>query len=84
MLEELDKREAEDQAEDAALFGPQNREPLAASDKYKAIRQILNQEPILVQPCLQWLQLKLAELANAKLATLYTQEQLEEMRKQIA
>jgi hypothetical protein len=52
--------------------------PLTA--KMVSIVQILQGELMLCDPCLRWLKAKQAELADAKLRALYTEEELTAMR----
>lgn len=86
LVEYLEKIEQETQAEDAALWGGVQgvfQNDLTNSPAFREIITILNQNPLLVAPALQWLQFKRAEMANAQLSVLYTPEQLEEMKKSV-
>jgi len=56
---------------------------LAGSAKYQEILKILHDQPILVEPTLNWLRNKTSELATAQLSALYTPEELEELRKRM-
>lgn len=55
------------------------RNSLANSAKFQAVLAILQEQPILVEPTLNWLMEKRALLAQKQLEVLYTPEQLEAM-----
>lgn len=85
LADRLQKMDEESRSEDMALWGgvagmsSSGQTDLFNSDKFKAIVAILQQQPLLVQPALTWLQAKQAELARVQLEALYTPEQLEQM-----
>lgn len=49
--------------------------------KIVSIAQFLEANPLLVEPCLRWLQQKNAEMNAAQLAVLYSPAELDELRK---
>jgi len=67
--------------ESLELFGVGQKQ-LDIPPRVFEIVKLLLAKPILVQPCLQWLNERLALLAQAELNVLYTPEQLAELRKQ--
>lgn len=67
---------------EAAQTPPSGERPL--SPKEAAIIQILRDKPILVTPCLMWLQKTRAQLSTAELGVLFTPEQIEAMRQELA
>lgn len=75
VLKQLDEIEEENDR----LFGQQRQ----LSPKFQQITVILNENPILIGPCLEWLGHKQAEIAMATLNALYTPEQIEAMKKQM-
>jgi hypothetical protein len=81
-LAELDQEEA---AQDMAMWGgvaagfQTDRNSLVNSPKYQQIVALLHETPLLVAPCLRWLQQKRAQLATVQLQALYTPEELEQM-----
>jgi len=87
LSEQLAKIEEEGYAEDAALWGPQAGRPgpndLANSPKFQELVRTLHEHPILVEPALNWLREKQAQLARAQLEVLYSPEQLAEMYEQV-
>lgn len=55
----------------------QDQKPI--TPKMSAILQILQGDLVLVQPCLEWLLVKQAELSRAKLITLYGESRYNQM-----
>lgn len=78
LLEQVDKDTQED---DLALWGGtiSGQVGVFHSPKLQTIVTILQENPILIQPALNWLLEKRAHMARAQLETLYTAEQLEQM-----
>jgi len=66
---------------EAEMFG--GGEQAELTPRMVAIVQLLQAEPILCEPCLRWLKQKQAELAAAKLQTLYTTEEIAAMQHQL-
>ena len=56
---------------------------LTNSPKFQEIVAILYQDPILVQPVLNWLKQMKARIARAQLEALYSEEELEELYKSV-
>jgi len=87
IAEALDKIENDVDREEWSLWGGQQpgnqNTDLFQSPKFQDIVQLLMQSPILVAPTLNWIRKKQAQIAQAQLQTLYTQEELEEMYKQV-
>lgn len=79
MLKALDAEQAQLQAN---MFGPGGGQVdiLANSAAYRAIVDILHAKPIMVTPCLRWLNQKLAGISMAELRQLYTEEEINEMQ----
>ena len=85
LADRLAKMDEESRAEDLMLWGGvqgmagSDNVDLFRSPKFKEVVGILQQQPLLVQPALNWLRQKQAELARVQLEALYTPEQLEQM-----
>lgn len=52
-----------------------------SNPKIVSIAQFLEANPLLVEPCLRWLNQKNAEMNAAQLSVLYTPAELDELRK---
>ena len=65
-------------AEQASLFGGKSASEITPN--VLEVVRILQSEPILSEPCVNWLKQKQSEMAAAKLLTLYTPEQIEELK----
>ena len=88
LSERLNELESEVNAEEAFLWGtvqqqqaPQNS--LLNSAKFREIIAILDSLPLLVQPTLNWLRIKQADMSMAQLRALYTDEQIKAMYKEM-
>jgi len=80
--------EAEVDAEESAMWGTVQqqqapRDSLLNSSKFREIIAILSGLPLLVQPTLNWLRSKQAEMSMAQLRALYTDEQINAMYKEM-
>lgn len=82
MKEFFEATDAEIDRESQELFGQNQLNHQTIPPRTLEIVKILQDKPILVQPCLQWLKGRLALLAQAELNVLYTSEQLEELRRE--
>lgn len=83
LKEMVDDLDAQIAAEEQMLWGTHAGVDLSNSGKFKEIVQILHEQPLLVQPVLEWLRQMRAKMAMAQLQVLYTPEQIEDMSKQL-
>jgi hypothetical protein len=77
MFKQYDEEQGKLEQEMWGARAPRNS--LANSPKFQAILAILQDQPILVEPTLNWLMERRAALAQRQLEVLYTPEQLEAM-----
>ena len=85
LREIVEAMEADNASESEIGFGggAQPQQPLPMGPKFHAIAQLLIANPLLVEPTLIFVQQKLGEIAAAQMRVLYTEEQLEELRKRM-
>lgn len=81
MVAELDAQTA---AEEQQLWGAPGGVNLSNSPKFQEVVRILHEQPLLVQPVLEWLRSMKSRMAMAQLQVLYTPEQIEAMTKQLS
>lgn len=74
----IEKIDAENREDEEAAFGT-----LYSNPTFLEIKNILEQNPLLVGPALKWLKEKQADMVRNQLLALYSAEELEEMRKQL-
>ena len=84
LKEMVDELDAQVEAEEQMLWGTSNGVNLVNSPKYKEIIQILHEQPLLVQPVVEWLRQMRAKMAMAQLQVLYTPEQIDQMTQQLS
>jgi len=84
LKEMVDELDAQVESEEQLLWGSPGGVNLANSPRFKEILQILHEQPLLVQPVVEWLRQMKAKMAMAQLQVLYTPEQIEEMTQQLS
>ncbi len=79
MLEAMDVSDQDILSEEASLLG--NNKQL--TPRMIEIMRILQEQPLLCQPCLAWLQQKQSQIAESTLAVLYSPEELQRMKEEV-